>query len=183
MTPVRSRLIAASVLVAGLAAGATGVALADNTPNATTSPTPSASPSAGEKGDGTRPGKPKGHGTGGRHGPGMFGARAPLHGEFVVPQADGGFQTMVVQRGEVTAVSKTEITVRSDDDFTTTYAVTAATLVNAARDGITSIKKGATVNIVATKAGDKATAIRIGDHSAREGIKERLGLDGPPADV
>jgi hypothetical protein len=187
MTPVRTRIIAAAAVVAGLAAGATGVALADNTTTATVSPTPSASPSAGApKGDGARPKLPKGLRPGGRHGPGMLGGGmlgggGALHGEFVVPDGNGGFRTMVIQRGEVTAVSKTSITVVSEDKFSTTYAVTADTLVNAARDGITTIKKGAKVNVAATKVGGKATAVHIGDQSARKAMKERFGLDGPPA--
>jgi hypothetical protein len=182
MTPVRTRFIAAAAVVAGLAAGATGVALADNTPTATVSPTPSASPSADVKGDGARPKLPKGLRPGGHHGPGMFGGRA-LHGEFVVPDGNGGFRTMVVQRGEVTAVSKTEITVVSEDKFSTTYAVTEDTLVNAARDGITTIKKGAQVNVAATKVGDKATAVHIGDQSARKAMRGRMGLDGSATGV
>lgn len=180
MTPVRTRIIAAAAVVAGLAAGATGVALADNTPTATVSPTPSASPSAGApKSDGTRPKLPKGLRPGGRHGPGLLGGGGALHGEFVVPDGNGGFRTMVIQRGAVTAVSKTSITVVSEDKFATTYAVTADTLVNAARDGIATIKKGAKVNIAATKVGGRATAVHIGDQSARKAMKERLGLDGP----
>lgn len=175
--PVSSRLIAASALAAALAAGATGVALADSSNTATATPTPSASPS----GDSARP--DKGDRPGGRHKRGMFGARGALHGEFVVPNAAGGFQTTVFQRGEVTAVSKTEITVRSEDAFTTSYAVTADTLVNAARDGITTIEKGAQVNVVAKKDGDKATAVHIGDQSARKGMRERLGLDATATGV
>jgi hypothetical protein len=186
MTPVRTRIIAAAAVVAGLAAGATGVALADNTPTATVSPTPSASPSADAKGDGARPKLPKGLRPGGRHGPGMpgmLGAHGALHGEFVVPDGDGGFRTMVVQRGEVTAVSKTSITVVSEDKFSMTYAVTEDTLVNAARDGITTIKKGAKVNVAATKVGTKATAVHIGDQSARKVMREHMGLDGSPTGV
>ena len=183
MTPVRTRIIAAAAVVAGLAAGATGVALADNTPTTTVSPTPSASPSAAPKGDGARPKLPKGLRPGGRHGPGMLGGGGALHGEFVVPDGNGGFRTMVVQRGEVTAVSKTEITVVSEDKFSTTYVVTADTLVNAARDGIATIKKGAKVNVAATKVGGKASAVHIGDQSARKAMKERLGLDGPATGV
>jgi hypothetical protein len=183
MTPVRTRIIAAAAIAAGLAAGATGVALADNTPTSTVSPTPSASPSAGAKGDGARPRPPKGLRPGGRPGPGMLDGRGALHGEFVVPNGSSGFRTIVVQRGEVTAVSATQITVHSKDGFTTTYAVTADTLVNAARDGIATIKKGATVNVAATKAGNKITAVHIGDQSARKAMKERLGLDGSATGV
>jgi hypothetical protein len=113
----------------------------------------------------------------------MLGAGGPVHGEFVVPNGSGGFRTVVVQRGEVTSVSATQITVLSKDKFTATYAVTAETLVNAARDGISTIKKGATVNIAATKAGGKLTAVHIGDQTARKAMKERLGLDGPATGV
>ena len=183
MTPVRTRIIAAAAVVAGLAAGATGVALADNTPTATVSPTPSASPSPDAKGDGARPDRPKRLRPGGPHELGKLGGRGALHGEFVVPDGSGGFRTMVVQRGEVTAVSKTEITVVSEDKFSTTYAVTEDTLVNAARDGITTIKKGAKVNVAATKVGDKATALHIGDQSARKAMRERMGLDGSATGV
>ncbi len=183
MTPVRTSIIAAAAVIAGLAAGATGVALADNTPTATVSPTPSASPSADAKGDDARPKLPKGLRPGGLHGLGKLAGRMPLHGEFVVPDGSGGFRTMVVQRGEVTAVSKTSITVVSEDKFSTTYAVTEDTLVNAARDGITTIKKGAKVHVAATKVGDKATAVHIGDQSLRKALRERMGLDGSATGV
>jgi hypothetical protein len=113
----------------------------------------------------------------------MLGAGGPVHGEFVVPNGSGGFRTVVVQRGEVTAVSATQITVLSKDKFTATYAVTADTMVNAARDGISTIKKGATVNVAATKSGDKLTAVHIGDQTARKAMKERLGLDGSATGV
>ena len=181
MTPVRTSIVAAAVLAAGLAAGATGVALADNTPTATGRRRP-ASPSADAKGDGARPKLRKGRPRG-LQGIGKLMGRGALHGEFVVPDGNGGFRTMVVQRGEVTAVSKTEITVVSEDKFSTTYAVTEDTLVNAARDGITTIKKGAKVNVVATKVGDKATALHIGDQSLRKAMRERMGLDGSATGV
>ena len=183
MTPVRTRIIAAAAVVAALAAGATGVALADNTPTATVSPSPSASPSPDAKGDGARPRPPKGDRPGERHALGKLAGRGALHGEFVVPDGNGGFRTMVVQRGEVTAVSRTEITVVSEDKFSATYAVTEDTLVNAARDGIATIKKGAKVSVAATKVGDKATAVHIGDKSARKAMRERMGLDGSATGV
>jgi hypothetical protein len=180
MTPVRTSIFAAAVLAAALAAGATGVALADNTPTPTGSAT--ASEPKEKKAPGLR-GMGKGRLLGMGIGKGMLMGRGALHGEFVVEDVDGGFRTMVVQRGEVTAVSKTEITVVSEDKFSTTYAVTEDTLVNAARDGITTIKKGAKVNVAATKVGDKATAVHIGDQSARKALRERMGLDGSATGV
>ena len=183
MTPVRTSIIAAVAVVAGLAAGATGVAVADNTPTSTVSATPSGTPRADAKGDGARPNGRKGLRPGGPHALGKLGGHGALHGEFVVPDGNGGFRTMVVQRGEVTAVSKTEITVVSEDKFSTTYAVTEDTLVNAARDGITTIKKGAKVHVAATKVDGLATAVHIGDQSARKAMRERMGMDGSATGV
>ena len=40
---------------------------------------------------------------------GPFGA---VHGQFVVPRSGGGYQTIDTQRGSVTAVSPTSITVK-----------------------------------------------------------------------
>jgi len=170
---LRTGLIAAGVVAAALAAGATGVALADSS-----SPTSSTTATTPDKGD-ARPGPPDGGRRGG-HGPGMLGGFGALHGEFVVPDGDDGFQTMVTQHGEATAVSKTKITVKSEDGFTATYTVTEDTLVNAARDGIDTIDEGADVNVVATKDDGTSTALRIGDRSAREQMRERFGLKGSP---
>lgn len=46
-----------------------------------------------------------------------------LHGEFVMPEATGGYATLLTQNGTVTSMSPTSITVRSADDFTQTYAI------------------------------------------------------------
>ena len=52
-----------------------------------------------------------------------------LHSESVVKKADGSFETVLTQRGTVDAVSETSVTVRSEDGFTQTYAVTAETRI------------------------------------------------------
>ncbi|OMH23894.1 hypothetical protein BKD30_11075 [Tersicoccus phoenicis] len=49
-------------------------------------------------------------------------ARAPLHGEFVLPQGQGN-TTVLVQRGRIAAVSDTSVTVKSADGYTATYAL------------------------------------------------------------
>ncbi|HVT21602.1 MAG TPA: hypothetical protein VHE57_09470 [Mycobacteriales bacterium] len=49
-----------------------------------------------------------------------------LHGELTLPDANGKYQTVDVQRGKVTKVSSTELTVRSDDGYTKTYAAPAS---------------------------------------------------------
>jgi hypothetical protein len=172
MKPVRTSIVTAAAIAAALAAGVTGVALADST----ATPTPAPSASASDKADRTAPDELKRR-HGGRPGLALMG-RGAVHGEFVIKDADGGFRTVLSQRGEATEVSDDEITVRSEDGFTTTYAVTDETLVNATRGGIADIEKGEDVNVVATKVGNKATAIRIGDLSAHKQLRERFGMDG-----
>lgn len=51
----------------------------------------------------------------------------PIHGEFVVADGAGGYRTEYLQHGEVTEVSDTSITTRSDDGFTQTYTLTPDT--------------------------------------------------------
>ena len=86
-----------------------------------------------------------------------------LHGEFVVQKQDGTYQTVVTQAGDVTAVSSTSISVKSADGFSKTYVVLPATNVNAARDGIGSVKVGDAVHVDATVAAGTATAVEVVD--------------------
>lgn len=88
-----------------------------------------------------------------------------MHGSAVVPKTGGGYQTVLFQNGKVTAVSSTSITLRSADGYSHTYQVTSATMVNAQRGGIGSIKDGNQVIAVATVSGGTATAARIIDVS------------------
>lgn len=166
---------AALVVTAGV-----GVATAaSNTPNASPLAAPAAdttaSPSAKPKAPDERR---KGH----RGWPGKHRAGAPfgaLHGEFTVPKQGGGYETIATQRGKVTAVSTSSITVKSDDGFSRTYAVTAATMVRAERDGIDAVKVGDSVGVKATVSGEKATATNVVDltqvkaHGKREFPKPR----------
>ena len=99
-------MMAASVAVAALTGGA--VALADQDDAGTTSQ---------ESRQGPGPG---GHGPGG-HGPSKLGQM--LHGESVVELEDGTYVTQRMQVGDVTSVSETSLTVRSEDGFTETYVV------------------------------------------------------------
>ena len=88
------------------------------------------------------------------HGPGGLGflSGRVLHGE-VTASANGSVQTLVFQRGEVTAVSATSITLKSSDGFTGTYGLTAAT----SSKGAGSVKGGQA--FVLARASDKV-AIR-----------------------
>jgi len=92
--------------------------------------------------------------------PGMFGM---VHGQFVVAKSGGGYQTVDVQDGQVTAVSTTSITLKSSDGFTKTYVVTSSTTVDAQRDGIGSVKVGNQASVEATVSGGTVTATNIAD--------------------
>jgi hypothetical protein len=181
--PRRGRLVGAAVAVAVvLAAGFTGVAIAaDGSP----SPTPSAS--GGHEGGF---GHIFGHGRGMRHGRGGMGAPlggpmmlglmgGPIRGDLVVPKRGGGYQTIHLQRGAVTAVSGSSLTVRSADGVSETYSVTAKTLVNARRDGIAGIKKGAQVHVLAVGAAGSLRAVQVADLSVLPGRGLRR-FDRPP---
>jgi hypothetical protein len=128
-----------------------GAAAVSPAGGAAATPSPSARPAFPHRG---RPGG-MGFGLGG-----VFGA---VHGEFVVPKSGGGFQTIDTQRGSVTAVSATSITVKSADGFIKTYQVMSSTNVDAQRNGIGSVKTGHQVVVTATVSGGTATAVSILD--------------------
>lgn len=99
-----------------------------------------------------------------------------VHGEFTVKNKDGTFTTMVTQRGAVQSVSDSNISVKSDDGFTQSYAITSSTTIvkfPAAGTGTqgrrpspqtikaTDLKAGDTVALSGTKSGTTVTANRI----------------------
>lgn len=107
-------------------------------------------------------GKGNGNGLGARPGLGMgsmMGGLSALgdvqHGEFTAQDAAGTSVVMTVQRGTVTAVSTSSVSVKSADGFTATYAVDRST-----RGRATTLTKGDSVLVVAQKAGAKAVVIR-----------------------
>jgi hypothetical protein len=160
----RRPLVVAGIAVLGLLGGA-GAALATTgsrtaPPSASAvaanpSPSPTPTPAAGvprwRSGQGAR-----GFGAAG----GMFGT---VHGQIVVARPSGGYETVDIQTGQVTAVSATSITLKSADGFAHTYAITGSTMVDAQRDGIGSVKVGNQVSLSATVAASTATAVSIQD--------------------
>lgn len=114
-----------------------------------------------------------GMGQGQGHHKGMRGG--VLHGEFVTVKPGGGYQPTQMQRGTVTAVSATAITVKSEDGFVRSYVVTKDTLVNAARDGITSVAVNDIVHVRASGVGDKATATDVMDQTKMMANREKFG--------
>lgn len=149
MTRLASTSRAAMWVAAGVigATVVTGVAFAGSN-SLTANQTPSPHPSA----PGNAPGSPNGHnnpklqspgqgqrvgpqvGPGGRRGfpgrgHGLGQLRRTLHGEFVVAGKDGKPMTVKVQRGVVTDVSATSITVKSSDGFSASYVINVETRI------------------------------------------------------
>ena len=152
--------IGAAIFATGLVAG---VIVASVTGAGAASPSPSSSASS------NLPHKMFGHGFFGHDGFG-FGA---IHGQFTTPAPNGGYQTIDTQLGTVTAVSSSSISVKSADGFTATYSVDTNTLVNAGRDGISSVKTGDTVHVVAVVSGGKASAVDVFDVTNVQNLRGR----------
>jgi hypothetical protein len=199
----RSR-VGTGIAVAAIAIGALGVAGTAYASSSSPSPSPStgsesprtgapALPGApGQRGDGDGDGPGGGPGMGfgpgmgagmgrGHGGPGAFGGLgAGIHGSFVTPKPGGGYQTIEDQRGTVTSVSSTSITVTSEDGFSATYVVSADTIVNARRDGIGSIAKGDEVGVTAIKGTSDSTAVMIMDRTGIDASRQKWA-PAPPA--
>jgi len=188
---LRSRrpVIIAGITVVGLLGGA-GAALAT-----TGSGTPSTAPSAvaATPSPGAAPAAGGPHPMYGHHrfrgadGPGFFGAGpggprfaggvglGALHGQFVIPKPGGGYRTVDIQSGAVTAVSATSITLRSSDGYSHTYAITNSTLIDAQRNGIGSVKVGHQVSLTATVSGSTATAMSVLDRTLLQQGRQAFG--------
>jgi hypothetical protein len=82
------------------------------------------------------------------------------HGELTLKN-----KVIDVQRGQVTSVSATSVTVKSADGFTATYVVNSGTKVHKDKQAsaITNVANGDRIRIRATKNGNTDTATRIGD--------------------
>lgn len=137
-----------ALAVAGVAAaavvGTAGVAAA-TAPAAPSSPSPTASSPGSAVGE-KAPGK-----AGERRAKHRLLARG-MRGEFVVKGKDGKPVTVVSIRGEVTAVSATSITIKAEDGFSATYAITAETkLRGKGADKVADIKPGTKAAAVGPK--------------------------------
>jgi hypothetical protein len=176
----------AGVAAIALAGGAgIGLASTHSSPAATASasvaaanPSPSATPvpAHGKPGRGWRAGGgPFRLGLGPA---GILGQGGMVHGQFTIKKAGGGYETLDVQDGTVTAVSGTSLSVKSSDGYTATYAVTNSTLVDAQAKGIGSVKKGDTVFVTAT--GSANTAVSVTDITAVKAGRASFGFPASP---
>lgn len=86
------------------------------------------------------------------------------HGEFSV-QTKQGEKVVDVQRGTVTAVNPTSVTVRSPDGFTATYAVGSGSKVRKDKQQSTigAVQAGDRVLVAAQKSGSTSTVLRLAD--------------------
>jgi hypothetical protein len=86
------------------------------------------------------------------------------HGEFTM-RIKGGDQVVDVQRGQVTTVSATAVTVKSPDGFTATYAIDANTKVHKGKQAaaIGDVHTGDRVGVLAVKNGTTDTVKHIAD--------------------
>lgn len=133
------------------------------------------------------PGRPFGHGGRGRGHGGPFGKLfggglgfghfGGLHGEITMRKPDGnGFQTVAMQTGEVTAVSPSSITLKSEDGYSRTYSVDENTVVGSGRDGIGTVKTGDTVRIAGLVEDGIAKAMGILDSTSLGKIGDHWGF-------
>jgi Domain of unknown function (DUF5666) len=154
-------------VVAGvLLLSAGGVALAaQSSPSTTQAP-------------GTTAGKARagvlGRGAGWRHGL----ARRALHGELTLQTKDG-VRTVVVARGQVTALAGDSITVKSSDGVSTSFKLNGDTRFGFLREPAprAQLKVGDTVWVVGTKSGGTVTANRV--VSAKD-LPQRAGGKASP---
>lgn len=184
----RRPLIIAGISVLGLLGGA-GAALA------TTGTAPSGTPSVIAAGPGSGSSASGGSASGPGHmfgpafghphfrpgGPmagraGLGGLLGALHGQAVVPKSGGGYQTVAFQRGQVTAVSSSSITLKSADGYSHTYAITGATSVDAQRSGISSVKTGNQALVTATVSGKMTTAVSVLDQTLLQQGRAAFGF-------
>jgi hypothetical protein len=153
-------------VVAGvLLVSAGGAALAAQSATSTTQ-TPSASADKAKA-----PGGALSRGGGWRHALG----RRVLHGELTV-QTREGVKTLVMARGQVTALSKDAITVRSSDGVETSFTIDGDTRFGFRNQPAPSaeLKVGEDTFVAGEKPGDRATAKRVvsGDLARRGGGKD-----------
>ncbi|HEV8628261.1 MAG TPA: DUF5666 domain-containing protein, partial [Acidimicrobiia bacterium] len=77
---------------------------------------------------------------------------------------------------EVTAVSPSSITVKSEDGFSRTYSVDENTVVGSGRDGIGTVKTGDTVRVAGVVEDGKAKAAAVLDSTSLGKIGEHWGF-------
>ena len=83
-----------------------------------------------------------------------------LHGEVTIQTRTQGTKTIVVQRGEVTAVTATQVTVKSTDGYTLIWTVSDKVKVVQDKKAVdkTALKTGEQIGLAGTKDGSATDA-------------------------
>jgi hypothetical protein len=140
----RKTAIAVGVAVLIVAGG--GVAIAVGTSGSSTT----AQQGPGQGGPGGFPGGFQNGATGG-----AAALRDAVHGDFVVPDNNGGYTNERLQTGDVTAISATSISLTSKDGYKQTYTLDGST------QKTSDPKTGESVTVIAKISGDTATATSV----------------------
>jgi hypothetical protein len=150
MKRTKVALVAGTAVLAMAGVGGGIAFAADGSGTAAAPSTSAATPNTGSSnGTGTRtPKKDRHHGLVGRF----------EHGQLTV-HGKSGDQVVDVQRGQVTAVSATSVTVRSKDGFTATYTIASTSKVMAKKQTstIAGVHTGDRVGVAALKSGNTDT--------------------------
>ncbi|MFG1720220.1 hypothetical protein ACGFII_16490 [Micromonospora chalcea] len=148
--PDRAVEVSAALGAEGQALAALGLDPGDLDVDPVAAPGPAGTPQAGPDGKGER--AKEGNR---RHRARVLLRRNTLHGEAVVRTRDGGTRTVAVQRGEVTAIDDSSMTVKSTDGFTVTWTFGEKLRVVERRTAIRSndIKIGTTIAVAGAKDG------------------------------
>ncbi len=158
---MKTKLIAAGTTVAALSAVGVGVAVADpsSTPSSSPSAGSSASPSTGPStGHAQKTGKKQKHQL----------LKRSLHAQVTLGGAKHQ-RVVEVQRGTVTAVTGSTVTVKSVDGFSATYQAGSKTKVRVDKkqSAISAVKVNDRVHVVGVKDGSTVTLRALGDRGAK----------------
>lgn len=156
---------AVAIGIAGAGAGVVYAASGSTSDNSTQGP-------GGQGGMGGGPGGQGGQGGG-------AGLMDALHGEYVVSDGNGSYTTELLQNGDVTAISDSSVTVKSDDGYTHTYTIDSDTVVGNGSTALSSIATGDEVTVIATESGDTATVDTISE-AGTTGQSGQGGQMAPP---
>ena len=173
-TPRFRRALQVGVAI-GVASGVgVGAAALASAATSTTTPSGSSTPKPTVPKTPPPPGHFRGHGPGGFgfggrgfEGDGLGGLGPVVHGEATV-KGPNGYETVEFQSGTVTSVtdvsgSTWSIVITSSDKTALTYTVGSGTSVNGGETGISAVKKGDNVSIVAVVSKGTATAKSLRD--------------------
>ena len=155
-----ARKVLGAVALAVVVGGGTAAAIAATQP----SPSTNTHPSAGVSGAQVTGGSGSHHGSY----PGGYPFANAVHGDFVVRTSTGAFATERFQTGTVTKLSASAISLTSQDHYAGNYLVNASTVVNRGAISIHDVKVGDTVTVVATLAGNTATATTVTDTAQKQ---------------